>query len=447
MANPVVDVSSLRRARSAAEPAAGGTQSVPAAARPAGTRRRRRRFIEHARLGALLRLGRRTDRPRQVAGQQPPLDYTLLGVTLVLTGVGAVMIYSASSVLAASKYESSTFFLVRHLVRVALGLGLLWAATHVRAEWIRKFSVPMLVAAVGLLVVLLVMKAVDPSGAAKGAYRWLRLPGVSFQPTELVKFAFIFFLADRLASQQGELSDFKRIVAPHFVLLGTALLLIVLQPDLSTAVAIALISGVIMLAAGLRIRHAAFLLAVMTAAVTALINLEPYRIRRILDFWLLSKLRGTEEQLSYQIWQGFVALGSGGLFGRGPGHSLQKYFFLPEPHTDSVFPILGEELGLIGTLGVVILFGVLGRQGLRIAARQQKLYCFLVAVGLTANIMIYATLNISVMLGLVPATGLPLPFLSYGGSAMLFNLGSVGLLLSLGRYAAEERAAEGGAAA
>jgi cell division protein FtsW len=359
------------------------------------------------------------------------IDYALLTATFILLGIGAVMVYSASSVVASSRYASSTYFLMRHLFRAVIGLGLLLVFTRIPTEILRSIGGIALLAGMVMLMVLLVMKVVDPSGAAKGAYRWFRLPYVSFQPSEFVKFTFIVFLAGRLSRQQGDLGHFTKVVLPHLVLLSLALGLILFQPDLSTAVAIALVSGVIMFAAGMRIRHAAFLVVLMLIVVVILIRIEPYRMDRLMDFWLVAKIRGEPVKPSYQIFQGFVALGSGGIFGRGLGQSLQKYFFLPEPHTDSILPVIGEEFGLVGTLTVLVLFAFYGREGMRIARMQKNVFSYLLAVGLTANIMIYATLNAAVMLGLLPATGLPLPFISYGGSALILNLASTGVLLRL----------------
>ena len=384
-------------------------------------------FVE---IGSLARLFRMS---AWSAKQMQSFDYILLAVVLVLTGMGTVMVYSSSSVLAAARFEDASFYLLRHVSRVIVGIAAMYGATRLPIRTIGRISGGLMVVSIGLLVVLLVMKLVDPSGAAKGAYRWIRLPGFSFQPSEFARLAFLFFLASMLSKQQKRLADFKQGVLPHVVILGIVLGLIVAQPDLSTAVAIAVTAGIVLLAAGMRIRHALLLGGVMIGAVVVLTWIEPYRMRRVTDFWLLSLLSGEESQMSYQIRQGFVAMGSGGIFGRGLGQSLQKYFFLPEPHTDSVFAIVGEEFGILGTLTIVALFAVLGRQGYRIAVRQTELFPYLLAVGLTAGIMVYGTLNICVMLGLVPATGLPLPFMSYGGSAIVFNLFSVGLLLNLSR--------------
>ena len=371
------------------------------------------------------------------ARQMVQFDFVLLGVVLILVGMGTVMVYSSSSVLAAARHENSSFYLLRHVARVGVGVVLMFGATRVPLKLLARISGALLAVSAGLLVFLLVMKAVDPAGAAKGAYRWIRLPGFSFQPSELVRLVFVFFLAGLLARQQRRIGDFVQGVLPHLAILGAMLGLIVAQPDLSTAVAIAATSGIILLAGGMRVRHAALLFAGLGVVVLLLIWIEPYRMRRLTDFWLLSQVTGHEGQMSYQIKQGFVAMGSGGVFGRGLGQSLQKYFFLPEPHTDSVFAIIGEEFGLLGTLLVVTLFAAFGRQGYKIAIRQTDLYHYLLAVGLTASIMVYATLNMAVMLGLVPATGLPLPFMSYGGSSTVFNLFAAGLLLSLSRSRAQ----------
>jgi len=206
---------------------------------------------------------------------------------------------------------------------------------------------------------------------------------------------------------------------PLIGLLCVPLGIIVLEPDVGTAVAMGSVFGVMMFVANIRLRPILPLIGAVGLAVYVLIIIEPYRLKRL--------------EAGYQIQQGFVAMGSGGLLGRGLGRSIQKYFFLPEPYTDSILPIIGEEFGFIGTVAVVLLFCLFGWRGLRIAYQQPTLFRFLLATGLTANILMYALLNMAVMTALMPTTGLPLPFISYGGSSLVLNLAGTGLLLNLSR--------------
>ena len=273
-------------------------------------------------------------------------DWPLLSVVFALVGIGMVMVYSSSTVIGAAKFGSSGFFVLNQSVRVAIGLLVLWATAYkLRVGPLQKVSPIILALAVLLLPVPLIAGA-----EYKGACRWIHFYGLTFQPSELARFAVVLFLADRLSSQQKRLSSFVHGLLPHVLILVIVLTLIVVEPDLSTTIAIALIAGAIMLVAGVRARHLLLLAGVAAVMVIVLVIAEPYRVARLTGFL---RLFGDTHSPSYQIQQGFVALGSGGLFGRGLGQSLQKYFFLPEPYTDSIFPVIGEEFGVFGALGVV----------------------------------------------------------------------------------------------
>lgn len=418
MAVPIIDYKSRVASRPNERAVAAAVGTPSGRGRMLGERERTRR----ARPDAV-----RDERPPDPAGVvSQPTDWTLLLVTLMLVGIGMVMVYSSSTAIGAAKFGGSGFFMVRQAMRAAVGLGLLWmAAYRLPVDRLRRLSPILLLIGTALLLVPLVGNT-----TYRGASRWLHLFGVTFQPSELVKFVLILFLADRLARQQDRLASFVHGLLPHLVILVVVLGLIVVEPDLSTTVAIALIAGAIMLAARVRTRHLLVLAFAAGGIVALLIMAESYRMSRLTGFM---GLFGTAHSPSYQIQQGFVALGSGGVIGRGLGRSLQKYFFLPEPYTDSIFPIIGEEFGLVGTLTVVALYGVFGWRGVRVARQQATLFRFLLAVGITANVMVYASLNTAVMTGLLPATGLPLPFISYGGSAMVLNLAATGVLAALSR--------------
>jgi cell division protein FtsW len=352
-------------------------------------------------------------------------DHVLAAVVFILIGIGTVMVYSSSTVIASAKFSDASFFMTRHAEHLAAALVLFVIAYKVPITRFEKHAAILLFASVLLLTLPLLIGATH-----KGAQRWISVFGVSFQPSEVVKLALIFFLAERFSKQQERLKSFAHGLLPHLVILAIALGLIVAEPDLSTSVAIALIVGTIMVAAQVRARHLLLLGGALLGFVALLIAAEPYRMSRLTGYMSGDTVGSSA---SYQIQQGFVAMGSGGFFGRGLGRSLQKYFYLPEPYTDSILPIIGEELGLIGTISVVMLFATFGWRGVTIARRQNTLFRFLLAIGLTANIMVYATLNMAVVTGLLPATGLPLPFVSYGGTSLAFNLVAVGWLLNLSR--------------
>jgi cell division protein FtsW len=343
---------------------------------------------------------------------EQPIDWLLLSVTVIIVGFGATMVYSSSTVIAAAKFDGPMFFMTRQVIRALIGCGLLAGACWLPLESARKYSRYVLIAALLFLLVPAML-----SVATKGAKSWVHLLGVTFQPSEFVKLTLIFYLADRLSQHQERLASLKDGVLPHVAMLCVPLGLIVLEPDVGTAVAMASVFGVMMFAANVRIRHLLLLLASAAAVVVILILIEPYRMKRI--------------EAGYQIKQGLVAFGSGGISGRGLGRSLQKFFFLPEPYTDSIFPIIGEEFGFIGTVSIIVLFLVFAWRGLRIAYQQPSLFRFLLATGLTANILMYALLNMLVVTAIIPATGLPLPFISYGGSSLILNLASVGFLLNM----------------
>ncbi len=355
-------------------------------------------------------------------------DYALAGASLLLVGIGTVMVYSSSTVIAAAKFDSAAFFMIRHAQHLVAGALVFLVAYRLPIDRLRRAITPFLFASFVLLVAPLVV-----GEAHKGAQRWISVFGFSFQPSEVMKFALILFLSDRLASQQERLRSFRDGLLPHLIITGAALALIVVEPDLSTAVAIALIAGTIMIAARVRARHLFVLGGGALAAVALLIAEEPYRLERITGY-VAGDLAGGA---SYQIQQGFVAMGSGGVFGRGLGQSLQKYFYLPEPYSDSVYPIIGEEFGLLGTLGVLAIYGAFAWRALVVILAQESLFRFLLATGLAANVLVYAALNIGVMTALLPPTGLPLPFISYGGTSLVFNMAAVGLLLGLSRQQRE----------
>lgn len=351
----------------------------------------------------------------------------VLFITAILVGIGVVMVYSSSSALAGTRFEDSGFFLQRQILRAGLGLMIMFALSRVPLRFWRSLARPLLLCGVALLVLVLIF------GEGRSAQRWLpfRLPAMTtltFQPSEFVKLVLVLYLADVLSRKEGEMADWKSGLVPRLVIVGLVLVLIVMQPDLGTSLAIGSVSLVMLWLGGAGTAHLAG--ACGFGAVVALLSVlcSPYQMQRLLTFMGEPDPQGA----GFQVSQALIALGSGGLFGVGLGNSMQKHF-LPEPHTDFVFALAGEELGLFGTLSVIALFIALGVHGYRIATQAATYHGFLLASGITVMVGTYALLNVGVATGLMPTTGLPLPFISYGGSSLLWNLSGIGILAAVAR--------------
>ena len=347
-------------------------------------------------------------------------------ITMVLVGLGIVMVYSSSSVLASIRFADSSFYLERQLIRAGIGLAIMFALIFVPVRiWGRVAPV---ILVLGLLsLVLVVLFGQGP------AQRWLPLPdqlsAFSFQPSEFVKLALVLYLADVLVRKRDQIRDFRDGFLPRVIIVALVVGLIALQPDLGTAIAVGIIAGVMLWVGGARLAH---LIGIGIAAIPVValsLYVSRYQLQRILSFLDPSDSRGSD----YQVSQSLLALGSGGGIGVGLGNSMQKQQFLPEPHTDFVFAFVGEELGLAGTVSVIGLFVALSLHGFRIARQAPNHHAFLVASGITAMISVYAIINIGVVTGMLPTTGLPLPFISYGGSSLLWNLSGIGILVAIAR--------------
>jgi cell division protein FtsW len=344
----------------------------------------------------------------------------------VLVSFGLVMVISSSSLVALEETESTWSYSVRQGIWAVLGLvGGAIALWSDRATW-RRWCRVGLVGVVALLVAVLV---VGPE--INGARRWVGLGPIQVQPSELAKVALILFVADLLARRSREMDDPMRTVWPVVGVLVGVSGLVLLQPNLGTTLVIAAIVLSMLFAAGARMRALGGLGSLAVLAAGLLVWFEPYRRRRLLamfDPW------SNESDSGYQAIQAGVGLSDGGLTGLGLGQSKAKWGYLPFAHTDFVFAIIGEELGLIGALSVVALFVVLAFLGVRAAVRASDRFSALVATGITTWLVAQAFLNIAVVLGLVPNTGVPLPFISYGGSSLLVTMVAVGMLLNIARH-------------
>ncbi|WP_250889776.1 stage V sporulation protein E [Virgibacillus dakarensis] len=365
---------------------------------------------------------------RKIFKQQNAPDYTLLGIIFALLLVGAVMVYSSSYVWADYKYGDSFFYLKRQLLFTGVGIAAMFFIMAIPYGTWQKYAKPILLSCFGLLLLVLIPGIGLERG---GAQSWIGIGAFSIQPSEFMKLGLIIYLSVYLASHQKYITSFKKGFFPSLLLVFTAFGLIMLQPDLGTGIVLVLSCMVLLFIAGAKISHFFGLASIGIVGFLLLIISAPYRINRITAF-----LNPWEDpqHTGFQIIQSLYALGPGGLMGVGLGDSIQKYFYLPEPQNDFIFAILGEELGFIGGTIVIGLFGLLFWRGTKIALAAPDPFGRFLALGIVSMLTIQVMINISVVIGLIPVTGITLPFLSYGGSSLTLTLCSVGILLNVSRY-------------
>ena len=356
------------------------------------------------------------------------LDWGVLLPVMGLLALGLVMVYSSSAVLGADRYHSQFFFLKRQAVRLLIGLVVMLLLA--RFDYHRLVSIApwALALSVGLLAALVVLGG----AGVRGANRWLSFAEFTLQPTEVARSICVIYLAKLLDRKGDRIRSFRDGVLPAAAVLGVIAILILKQPNLGSTIAL-LVTGFLMLhLAGANPRHLALLAGAGGLLALLQVMTHPYMMDRVQGWLSHWSAGGADAQgKSWQLHQSIVALGSGGIFGEGPGRGMQKFFFLPDPHTDFIYAVIGEELGLVGTASVLVAYVVLFMRGLKIAGRAPDRFGFLLAAGLTVSLAVYVGMNISVVTGIIPTTGLPLPFLSYGGSALVVNLGVVGVLLNV----------------
>ncbi len=355
-------------------------------------------------------------------------DKILFASVVGLVLFGALMVFSASAVMAADRYNNADYFLLRQLAWAAVGMIAVGLLMHLDY---RRLASPLVVfPALGIEFVLLVtVFFVDRS---HNTHRWFHLGPASFQPSEFAKIVLVIFLAFFLDMRKGEVNDLKHTLAPILLVTACMAMLVLREPDLGTTLALCLILTAMLFAAGLKLRY--FVYAGLSAipGLYWVIFHSAYRYNRVLAF-----LNPYADPLGkgFQILQSYIAVGTGGITGLGLMEGKQKLFFLPEPQTDFIFAVVGEELGLIGTVAVAAVFLVILLRGLRASAACKDDFGRLLAIGLTVMIVGQALVNMSVVLGLLPTKGIPLPFVSYGGSSLLVNLIAVGILLNISQQA------------
>jgi cell division protein FtsW len=366
----------------------------------------------------------------------------LLTATLCLLALGAVMVFSASSttrILNDGGLSDSAFYLKRTLLFGAIGLAVMHLTARHGLATIRRLT-PVLLG-VSLLLLVAVLFA---GTTVNGSSRWLGSGFVQLQPSELAKVALILYGADLLARKPRRARTIEGLM-PFLLVVGAAVLLIVAEPDLGTALVVAFAIAATLVAAGMRLRDLAVIGLVLAFFALLMTVIEPYRMARLTGFL---NPGADASGAGFQAAQAKIALGSGGIFGVGIGNGVQKAFYLPEAHTDMISAVIGEELGLVGILGVVGLFGLFGYAGLQVAKKARDNYGKLLVAGLTSLVLVQATINLFAVMGLAPLTGVPLPFVSYGNSSLLVTLFAVGLILNVARggtaRAGKLRVVEGG---
>lgn len=370
--------------------------------------------------------------------QRGLLDPWLLLAVVMLLLIGEVMVFSTSYFYAFERFNDPYRFFWKHQLAVLLGGSGLILAALIPSSMYQRFAYPLLALAFVSLVVVFV-----PGVSHGKIHRWIHAGPINFQPSELAKGAVVLYLATSLAKKAERITDFVYGVVPHLVIVGAILLLIALEPDLGGAVSVGLVLFAMLFVAGARIRHLLTLgvsggLLFLVAAWAA-----NYRLDRLIAYVerLFGSASAYKQGIGYQLNQSLLAFGAGGINGVGLGESRQKMLYLPEAHTDFIYAVVGEETGLWGGGIIILLFAVLGVRGLRVARRHPQPFGRLLAFGCTFLLVCQAGLNMGVVLGLLPTKGLPLPFISYGGSALVTALMYAGILLSLSRESLRENQA------
>src|ERR1041384_3985804 len=355
-------------------------------------------------------------------------DKWLFAATIGLALFGVVMVYSASAVLAQKENGNQFYYVIKQGAWVAIGLVVMLLAMQFNYQLLKNRRI-----VYGLLVLCtLGLMSVFAFSSINGAHRWIKLPGVSMQPSEIAKLALIIFLAYFLEKRAGEEGDFWRTFLPCGIVTGCLAALVVIEPDFGTAMMLALIFTVVIYAAGARLLHLGMAAAPALVAAAGLLIFVPWRLKRLITFldpW------ADQQGAGFQVVQSLIAVGSGGTNGLGFAQGKQKMLFLPFAHSDFIFAVVSEELGLVGAIAVILVFALFLWRGIRTALLAPDRFGMLLSLGIVTGIVAQALFNISVVLSLVPTKGIPLPFISYGGSSLVPTLAAVGILLNVSQHA------------
>ncbi|MDY7033472.1 MAG: putative lipid II flippase FtsW [Thermodesulfobacteriota bacterium] len=357
------------------------------------------------------------------------IDNTLLICGLLLVSTGIVMVYSSSAIVAQEKFQNEYYFLKKQILFALVGILMMVIVSKVDHRVYKKIPYLFLgMSFVSLIAVLLPGIGIT----AGGSTRWLSLGMISIQPSEFAKLALIIYLAYSLAKKDQTIKKFSVGVLPHLIISGIMLALIIIEPDMGTAMCIGAVVCILLFVAGVRIGHLFLIFLFTIPLVYFLIFNTPYRRQRIFAFlnpWEYANDSG------FQVIQSLYAFGSGGIFGRGLGDGKQKLFYLPETHTDFIFSVIGEELGLLGVIVILVIFAFLIYRGIMISVRTPDLFSMYLALGITSLIGLQAIIHMGVTLGLLPTKGIPLPLVSYGGSSLLTSLVALGILMNISSFA------------
>ncbi len=361
------------------------------------------------------------------------IDWFMFGIAAALALFGAMMVYSASAMFSLRESESASQFtyFYKQGAFTLIGLAAMFIVSKVDYHIFQK---PWIIAIV-IVVTVGMLAAVFAFPPINGARRWIRISGFSFQPSELAKLALPIFLAYWLTKKEDVVGDLKQTVVPCLLALGLLGGLVFAEKDLGTTIVLCAIFSAVYFAAGARLVHIGTVAACLVVGGIAAILVAPWRIERIMAF--LDPYKYADDE-GYQVVQSLYAIGSGGVFGEGFAKGHQKLFYLPYPYSDFIFSVIGEELGLVGTLAVVVAFGLLLWRGARAAVMAPDRFGMLLGIGIITAIIVQALFNISVVISILPAKGIPLPFISYGGSSVVVTLIGVGILLSISRFAGSE---------
>ncbi len=358
-------------------------------------------------------------------GGKGRFDYVLLIVVLALVGIGIVMVYSTSAILAGDRFQDPYYFLKRQALFAGLGLALMILMMYFPYRVLNRVAYPLLILSILALIAVLIPGLGVRAG---GSMRWLRVLSFSFQPSEFAKLSLVIFLAYFLTKKEEKIRSFSFGFLPTILISGLVIGLVLKEPDFGTAFFLMVMVFLLLFLGGTRVVYIAGAVLLLLPVAYYLMTSAAYRYKRLMSF-----IRPWDDPTgtSFQIIQSFLSFGSGGLFGLGLGEGRQKLFFLPAPHTDFIFSIIGEELGLIGALVVVLLFFIFILRGMHIGYGLEDPFASYLALGLTLMISLQAIINMGVVLGLLPTKGLTLPFISYGGTSLITNLVGVGILLRL----------------
>jgi len=357
------------------------------------------------------------------------IDFVLFATIMLLVAIGVVMVYSASSYYSAFKFNDPEYFLKKQALWAFIGFIFMVIAVKIDYHIIKKYTGIIMVITVVLLLGVFAFPAIN------GAKRWIQMGFSTFQPSEIAKYTIVAYMAKSLDLKGEKVKEFFKGVLPYLMVSGFYAGLILMEPNLSIASVIMIVTVIILFAVGARFLHLFAIGSTLVAAVGVLTILAPYRLTRLMNF---RNPFADSQGAGYQLVQSLLALGSGGVTGAGIGQSRQKCLYIPEPHTDFIFSIIGEELGLIGGVFIILLFVIFVWRGIKTAVTARDIYGTILGIGITSVVAIQAIINIAVVTGSMPVTGVPLPFISYGGSALVFNMFAMGILLNISRQTANK---------